>query len=442
MGIADLVERARARNPLPEGTLAVGAGLIITGLTSYGFLAISARALGPERFSSLSVLWVMTFFVAPGLFLPLEQEVGRALSARRARGLGGRPVVTKAALAGGGLALVIALGAIFASGLLLEHLFDQQTLLVASLVIALVGYSAAHLARGTLSGNGRFRAYGIVVGAEGMVRLFAAIVFALLGIASAGPYGLAFGIAPLFAIALGLWGQKSLLTSGPEASWSELSTALGYLLAGSLLAQGLINAGPLAVKLLADETEQAAAGRFLAGLVIARIPVFLFQAVQAALLPKLSGFAAVGRHVDFRDGLMRLLRVVVVIGVAATVGAFALGPWAVRFLFGEEFGLGRGDLTYLAGASAAFMMAIALAQALIALHGHSRVALAWLVGVAMFLVVMALSSGLLLRVEQGFLAGSIAAALAMAALLVPKLKSAEASAEDLLEAAHEIPIEP
>src|SRR4051794_9862797 len=78
-------------NPLPEGTLAVGAGLIVSGITSYGFLAISARALGPERYAPLGVLWALTYVVCPGVFLPLEQEVGRALSSRRAKGLGGPP---------------------------------------------------------------------------------------------------------------------------------------------------------------------------------------------------------------------------------------------------------------------------------------------------------------------------------------------------------------
>src|SRR3989442_14259057 len=88
-------------NPLPEGTLAVGAGLIVSGVTSYGFLAISARALGPERYAPLGVLWALTYVVCPGVFLPLEQEVGRALSSRRAKGLGGGPLIHRAALAGG-----------------------------------------------------------------------------------------------------------------------------------------------------------------------------------------------------------------------------------------------------------------------------------------------------------------------------------------------------
>lgn len=443
MSLRSLAAKAGDRSPLPEGTLAVGAGLLVAGVTAYGFLVVSARVLGPERYSSLSVLWALAFLAAPGLFLPLEQEVGRALSARRARALGGGPVVSKAARAGGALAVLLVVACVASSGPLLDHLFDGQTLLLAGLALALVGYFAEHLVRGTLSGSGRFRPYGVVVGAEGALRLAGCLVLALLGVKSAGPYGLAIGLAPFGAVALGLRRQRGLLAPGPDASWSELSSALGYLLAGSLLAQGLINAGPLAVKLLAPENQQAAAGRFLAGLVIARIPVFLFQAVQAALLPKLSGLAASGRHADFRRGLSQLLRVVLLTGAAATVGAFAAGPWVIRLLFGEEFGLGRSDITYLAGGSAAFMIAVALAQGLIALHGHARAALAWLIGMMAFLTVVALQSGLLLRVEQGFLAGSAAAATAMALLLAPRLAQAEeASAEDLIEAAHNLPLEP
>src|SRR5436853_7044981 len=94
-------------NPLPEGTLAVGAGLIVSGVTSYGFLAISARALGPERYAPLGVLWALTYVVCPGVFLPLEQEVGRAPSNRRARGLGGGPLIPRTALAGGGAAALL-----------------------------------------------------------------------------------------------------------------------------------------------------------------------------------------------------------------------------------------------------------------------------------------------------------------------------------------------
>src|SRR2546421_4256098 len=113
-------------NPLPEGTLAVGAGLIVSGVTSYGFLAISARALGPERYAPLGVLWALTYVVCPGVFLPLEQEVGRALSSRRARGVGGGPLIHRAALAGGGAAVGLVAAPPGTAPPSLPHPFDPK----------------------------------------------------------------------------------------------------------------------------------------------------------------------------------------------------------------------------------------------------------------------------------------------------------------------------
>ncbi|MGH9149742.1 MAG: hypothetical protein ACRD0F_05315, partial [Acidimicrobiales bacterium] len=94
-----MLDKTSANNPLPEGAMAVGAGLLVLGLTAYGFLVISARAMGPERYASLSALWALVFLAVPGFFFPVEQEVARALSDRRARGLGGAPVIRRAALA-------------------------------------------------------------------------------------------------------------------------------------------------------------------------------------------------------------------------------------------------------------------------------------------------------------------------------------------------------
>ena len=77
----------------------------------------------------------------------------------------------------------------------------------------------------------------------------------------------------------------------------------------------------------------------------------------------------------------------------------------------------------LAGATAAYMLAMTMAQALIALSGYARVAMGWLAGVVAFAVVTALGSDLLVRVETGLLAGAVVAAAAMAALLTPLLRA-------------------
>jgi O-antigen/teichoic acid export membrane protein len=433
----------RQRNPLPEGTFSVGAGLIVAGVAAYGFLAISARALGPDRYAPLSVLWVLMFVAGPGFFLPLEQEVGRALASRRAQGIGGGPLIRRACLAGGALATLLVASAGLAREPLLEHLFDDKSLLLVGFTLGLVGYFAEHLTRGTLSGHGRFRPYAELIGSEAVLRLMACALLAMVGVHTAGPYGLVLGIAPFAAVALALRSERDLIGPGPDAPWSELSSALGYLLAASVAAQLLVNAGPLAVKLLASEGEQAAAGRFLNGLVIARIPLFMFQAVQAALLPKLAGLAGAGRHQDFRHGLRRLMVVVFSIGALGTAGAFAVGPWVVRILFGPGFELTRSDLGYLAAGSAAIMVALALAQALIALSAYPRVVIGWLLGILAFLVVVSADASLLPRVERAFLAGSAVSAVVMGFLLLTTMSRATThTAEELVEASQQVYVEP
>ena len=435
-------------NPLPEGTLSVGAGLIVSGITSYGFLAISARALGPEKYAPLGVLWALTYVVCPGVFLPLEQEVGRALSTRRAKGLGGGPLIKRAALAGG-VAAAVLIAATAASGpLSLNHLFDNKVLLLVALMVALGGYYVEFLVRGVLSGNGRFKAYGVILGSEALLRMLACFALAVVGVDTVGPFGVIIGMAPVAATLIGVRKERNLITPGPDAPWSELSTALGYLLAGSVMAQLLVNAGVFAVQILADADQKGpggVAGRFLNGLIIARVPLFMFQAVQAALLPKLAHLAGEGRHEDFRTGLKRLLAVVVGIGSLATVTAFAIGPFVVTTMFGKGFELSHKDLAYLAGASAIYMLALALAQALIALANYSRVVLGWAAGLVAFVGVTAIGEELLPRVEHGFLAGSIAAAVVMGVSVRTMLSrglGGTHDADELVEASHQLPIEP
>lgn len=420
----------------------MGAGLVVAGLAAYGFLVISARALGPERYASLSALWALIFLIAPGVFVPVEQELTRALSARFAGGLGGAPVVRRAGASSFVLASAAVLACVVAAMPILNGLFDHQVFLLVGLIFGLVSYSAQHLVRGILAARSRFVPYGLILAGDGVLRLLGCGALALAAVDEAGPYGLVVGAAPLVAIGLGLRRRWAPLGPGPSAPWREYSTALGFLLASSVLAQLLANAGPILVKLLATDVDEAAAGRFLATLVIARIPLFLFQAVQAPLLPMLSRVVATRRHADFLFGLRRITTAVVVIGAFATTAGVAIGPWLVERLFGSEFALGRLDFGYLAGGSAAFMLAIAFAQALIALSGHARVSLGWLIGVGVFLIVTALGTDSLVRVEQGYLAGSLAAAAAMGALLIPSLPLAKwHSPDELVKAARHLPVE-
>ena len=61
-----------------------------------------------------------------------------------------------------------------------------------------------------------------------------------------------------------------------------------------------------------------------------------------------------------------------------------LGPWAIELVYGADL-TGR-TLAMLALGSALYMVALALAQAVIALKGHALVALGWGAGVVVFLL--------------------------------------------------------
>jgi O-antigen/teichoic acid export membrane protein len=384
----------------------------------------------------------MVFVFSPGLFQPLEQEVGRAVAARRARGEGGGPLVRRAALLGFMLALAVAIIAAAAYRPIIDHLFNGRAWLLAGLFLAIFCYYVAFITRGTLSGNGRFRAYGLMHGSEGTVRIVACAVLFAIGLKSAGPYGFVLAAPPIFAVAISLRGERDLMVPGPDAPYSELSGALAWLLVGSVLAQLLSYASVFGVNLLAHtQHEKDLASHFITGLFVARVPLLLFQAVQAALLPKLAGLASEGKHDDFRIGMRRLIVVVIMLCVGGTIAATLVGPWAGQKLFADKWDLGNRDMFLLTLAATAFILALTLAQGLIALKAYRENAIAWIVGIVAFVAGVAAGHDLILRNELGFLAGSSAAAILMAVLLFPRMRRGGATLQDLVEVVEHEPLE-
>lgn len=381
----------------------------MAGIATYAFFKIGNVALGgDEEFKPISDMWFATFALAPGFFLPLEQELGRALSHRRARGEGGLPVVKRILVLGAGITTAVLLAILVASPLIASHYFDGDWWMLAALATAFVAYAPAHLARGICAGTGRFRSYAYVMGSDGVVRIVACVTLALIGIQSAAPYGFAVALAPLVAVGVvGLRGELST-QPGPSAEWQEVTQNLGWLLIGTFFAAGLLNAGPVAASLLADPEEAELVTQFGYGVLLARIPLFLFQAVQAALLPRLARLAATGEFDEFRSGLRTLMQLVGAVGVTGTLGAFLIGPVVIETVYGAN--LGGRTLAMLALSSAIYMACIATAQAVIALRGHAEVALGWGLGVAAFFLGTWLSSDLMFRrIEIGLVLSSCTA---------------------------------
>jgi O-antigen/teichoic acid export membrane protein len=415
---------------------------MIAGVATYAFFKVGNVAVGgDDAFAPIASMWFATFALAPGFFLPLEQELGRALSYRRAAQEGARPVVRKVVSLGGFLVAIVTLAILAISPLLASSYFDGDWFMVVALIAAFAAYAPAHLARGVCSGSGRFTEYAIILGSDGVVRILLCIALAVVGVSAAGAYGLAIAVSPLFAVAY-VYRRDGLRTDpGPPAEWGEVTPNLGWLLLGSVFAASLLNAGPITASLLAGDDEDALVTQFSYGVLLARVPLFLFQAVQAAMLPRLSQLAARGELDEFRSGLRRVVLIVIAVGAAGTLGAFVLGRWAIEIVYDAE--LSGRTLALLAASSACYMLALATAQAVIALRGHALVALGWGIGVIGFVLGTWLSSDeVFRRIEIGLLVSSIAALVTFVLALRQRLNAgAVPDHGSIMEAITDMPFE-
>ena len=393
---------------LPTGSLTIGIGLLIGGVSIYVFFRLGQEALGQDGFKPIVSLWFVMFALVPGFFLPLEQEVSRAVAHRRALGDGVRPVVLKVAPVAAAITIVLVLVVAIARNRLTSDLFEGSDVVTLALVLALVGYAPFHIARGICSGLGHFHVYSTMIALDGLLRVVACSVFLLLGLDRVGPYALMVAAVPV-AIAAGVFGSGRLRThAGTPASWGELAPNLGWLLLGTLCSGALINAGPLTVDLLGEGTPPEVVTRFGNAVLLARVPLFLFQAVSAAMLPRLTQLAALGDAREFRDVLRRLFALVGGVGIVGVGGAFVAGPWVLELVY--DGGIDRRTITLLAFASAVYMLAQACAQSVLSMSGHILVAGGWVASFLTFVAVALWSSDdLFLRVELALIASSVVA---------------------------------
>ena len=434
-------EQPASKVPLPEGTIPVGIGLFVAGFASYAFFKVGQLALGKEDFKPIVALWFTTFALVPGFFMPVEQEIGRALAHRRALGQGGRPVVRRMLPLVGGLTAILVIGVVASSSWLTNDMFEGHWIVTVALIVSFLAYAPMHMARGIASGSGRFVAYGTIMGVDGAVRILACVILWQLGVTTVGAYALAVVLAPLVAVLIVLARGETHTDDGPPASFAEVTPNLGWLLLGTIMAAALVNAGPLGVDFLANASEAEKVTAFGNGVLLSRVPLFLFQAVQAALLPRLARLAAKGDLEEFKQGFNLLLKVVAGVAILGTVGSFLLGPPILDLVY--EGGLDRRTLTLLALASGLYMLALAVSQAVIALQGHKYVAAGWLFAMLSFFGVTAFSANdLYLRVELGLVTGSTVALVVFGFALQSRINAgATPDAESMIDGILDNPLE-
>jgi O-antigen/teichoic acid export membrane protein len=391
---------------------AVALGLGVLGLSSFAFLSIGGRALGPAAFAPLATMWVLVNALGPALFGPLEQEVGRAVAHRKALGEGGRPVYLKASLLA--LGIITASGAVLAagSGVLTRLVFDGEGILVLALFVGLLGIGAENLTRGAMAGGDLFDRYGWQLALDGVLRLLGAVALFVAGVTLVGGYGFVLALAPVVAVIVTIRRLGAAMQPGPPAAWGDLTHAIGLLFAGSILSQLVVNAPPVAATVLAGPGEAARAGVFISVLVLARVPLFVFFSVQAAFLPGLAALVAHGDEAGFRRRLLMILGVVSALGATGLIAVATVGPWLVTLFYGADFQTTRADLIPLAVATWLFMIATVFAQTMVAVREYVPPLVGWALGTGAFFVALVAPLRLEQRIGLAFLVGTAVATLA------------------------------
>ena len=409
-----------------RGPAAMAIGLVVNGVAAYVFLASAGRALGAEESGQVSVLWASLYLVGTGLFLPVEQELSRSIAARRAHGEGYRALVGRVSWLAAGMWTVLAVAGAALSPLLADTLFRGSYAFVVALLAGVGGVALSFVVRGLMAGSGRYYRYATFFLADGAVKALPALALVVVGATSPVAFAIVVSASAFVGSVASVAPRVPLGDAGPVPAWRPLVSSMGFLVLTALLTAVVLNAGTIAVEVLADPSEADAASVFLSGLVIARIPLFMFQALQAVVLPRLSHQAAAQDWAAFGRLVRLLLAGVGGLTVVAVAVSAALGPWAVELLFGDDFVLSARDMALLTLASMLMMTAMTINQAQIALHRQHQTGWPWGVAVVVFLAGIALAGDdLLWRVEAGMVAAGATVVAVAGALLAAELRHPE-----------------
>ncbi|TDC88296.1 hypothetical protein E1161_23940 [Saccharopolyspora aridisoli] len=380
-----------------SGAVALAVGTVLVGAAGYAFVALAGHLFVPSEAAAVSALYMVVNILGPGVFLALEQEASRRTAHAVALGRSLRESLVRTSIRGTGLLAAGLLALVACAPLLVEDALAGHSGLLAVAAANTALTAMMSLVRGVLAGLDDAGGYAASLGAEGIGRLL------LVGSAwVAGPVPVTW-YAATFAAGTGcsaLIGglfvvrrrramvRPSLGDAAVNAgSRPEMSGGLPSLAVATLLSYVIAN---LSVVIVTTRLHDAAlAAAFAAGLLLTRMPMFVFSPVQAFLLTALTDAQARAERRRFRAAVRKGMAVALAFGAAGLLGVLGLGGWALRELFGTRVPLSTLTLVCLVGSTVLLMGAQVLHAALVARGRHREVAASWLAGAVVLVAVLA-----------------------------------------------------
>jgi O-antigen/teichoic acid export membrane protein len=416
-----------------SGTRVLSVGIASTGIFTFLYLALASHELSPASYARVSLLWAIMFVILSVIYRPIEQLLSRMIADRRARGLHGHPLRIPAAIQFG-FAVLFLIVALALRPQIEQGIFDGSSALYWILVVGVLAYAASYFARGWLGGHQRFELYGALVFLESTSRFLFALAVAV-GIAS-GQDAVALGmaVAPFVSLAVIPFAFSRIRRpaqanvaaldaagEGPAHGQLESATAdltlrrgAGFAVAvvGIMLAeQTLMNAGVLVIAATSGGSITSGLTGFVFNvLLIVRAPLQLFQAVQTAILPHLTGLEARESAREFQHAVRVTVLAIATFAGVVTVGLLLIGPAVMTALLGNKgFTYGRWGLALVGIGMGFHLVSGTLNQAALARGRSGWASAAWLIAAALFLVFVAAPTipNQVTRVEVGYCGATI-----------------------------------
>jgi lipopolysaccharide/colanic/teichoic acid biosynthesis glycosyltransferase len=397
-----------------DGTGFILAGSLVAGVGAYVYQFLGGRSLGAEAFAPVSVLLTLHFLVFVVVLLPVEQLIVRRLTLNSSHTSVPRRVW--------GLVGAAGMAAVAYTWWGVDSLFRGDLRFVGFLAATVATHTLFVVARGLLAGRRRFRAYGLSSAAASLLRLaIAAAVLEVRPTASGFALGLVLGPLVVLLWRPGRTGNASHRPLAPaEVARLDDRWLLTGLVLSSAASQLLLLSGPLLLAAIGGG--EAAVSVAFATFTLSRAPLTFGYNLLARILPPFTEMAARGERQELRAWGRGIGFAALGLGLVAAAIGWAVGPWIVAAAFGPDFRPTAGAAALIAVGVVFAGAGLFVGQVLVARGEPVRLAAAWLIGLVVGGLVLALSSGdPLSRVSASFVSGEAGAlaALLASAVAVP-----------------------
>lgn len=386
------------------GATGVGIASLVAAASGYGVLFVAAHTLSTAANADFLVFWSLLFGVY-GVLGGVQNETTRATGAAAAPGTTGARVVLWGLGLGVLAAVALAATAPWWGEPLLGDAWQPSVWAVCGGVVAFAGHSSL---AGALAGTRRWSTYSVLVGAEALLRLVLSVGVAL-AVAST-----ALGLEVAAAAASAVWlvlvlvspATRSALAARADVPAATLLRNTGHALVASASSAALVVGFPVLLRL----TTEPAVFRTAAPLILA------ISVTRAPLLMPLAAYqgVAIAHFVARRErglaGLRRIVGLVVAAGTSAALLAALLGTWALRLLFGPDYGVPGAVLAGLTLGATALALITLTGAATLALGSHAAFAGGWFTATANALAALLLPLPLETRTITGLVVGPLVGA--------------------------------